>query len=138
MVEVPGIGERGARQLSRQMLAEVIEPRIEELYSLVQAELRRSGYEDLLSSGIVITGGSSSMQGMVELGEEIFHMPVRIGQPQYHGGLAEVVRNPRHATAVGLLLLGLLEQRQHAVEQAQISSFSGLLERMKNWFKGNF
>ena len=138
MVEVPGIGERGARQLSRQMLAEVIEPRIEELYSLVQAELRRSGYEDLLSSGIVITGGSSSMQGMVELGEEIFHMPVRIGQPQYQGGLAEVVRNPRHATAVGLLLLGLLEQRQHAVEQAQISSFSGLLERMKNWFNGNF
>ena len=138
MVEVPGIGERGARQLSRQMLAEVIEPRIEELYSLVQAELRRSGYEDLLSSGIVITGGSSSMQGMVELGEEIFHMPVRIGQPQYQGGLAEVVRNPRHATAVGLLLLGLLEQRQHAVAQAQISSFSGLLERMKNWFKGNF
>jgi cell division protein FtsA len=65
-------------------------------------------------------------------------MPVRIGQPQYQGGLAEVVRNPRHATAVGLLLLGLLEQRQHAVEQAQISSFSGLLERMKNWFKGNF
>jgi cell division protein FtsA len=135
---VPGIGERGARQLSRQMLAEVIEPRIEELYSLVQAELRRSGYEDLLSSGIVITGGSSWMQGMVELGEEIFHMPVRIGQPHYQGGLAEVVRNPRHATVVGLLLLGLQEQRQHAVAQAQISSFSGLLERMKNWFKGNF
>ena len=138
MVEVPGIGERGARQLSRQMLAEVIEPRIEELYSLVQSELRRSGYEDLLSSGIVITGGSSSMQGMVELGEEIFHMPVRIGQPQYQGGLSEVVRNPRHATAVGLLLLGLQERRHHAQTQAQISSFSGLLERMKNWFKGNF
>ena len=117
---------------------EVIEPRIEELYSLVQSELRRSGYEDLLSSGIVITGGSSSMEGMVELGEEIFHMPVRIGQPQYHGGLSEVVRNPRHATAVGLLLLGLQERRQHDITQAQITSFGGLLERMKNWFKGNF
>jgi cell division ATPase FtsA len=112
MVEVPGIGERGPRLLSRQTLAEVIEPRIEELYALVQSELRRSGYEDLLSSGIVITGGSSSMRGMVELGEEIFHMPVRIGQPLYHGGLSEVVRNPRYSTAVGLLLLGLQEQRQ--------------------------
>ena len=138
MVEVPGIGERSARQLSRQTLAEVIEPRIEELYSLVQAELRRSGYEELLSSGIVLTGGSSSMQGMVELGEEIFHMPVRIGQPQYYGGLAEVVRNPRYATAVGLLLLGLQQQRQHDLAQAQLGSVAGLIERMKNWFKGNF
>ncbi|HLA32122.1 MAG TPA: cell division protein FtsA [Pseudomonas sp.] len=138
MVEVPGIGERGPRQLSRQTLAEVIEPRTEELYSLVQSELRRSGYEDLLSSGIVITGGSSSMQGMVELGEEIFHMPVRIGQPQYHGGLSEVVRNPRYATAVGLLLLGLQQQRQYELTQAQIGSLHGLIERMKSWFKGNF
>src|SRR5512141_1245324 len=120
MVEVPGIGERGPRQLSRQTLAEVIEPRIEELYSLVQAELRRSGYEELLSSGIVLTGGSSSMQGMVELGEEIFHMPVRIGQPQYQGGLSEVVRNPRYSTAVGLLLLGLQQQRQQQLAQANI------------------
>ena len=138
MVEVPGIGERSARQLSRQTLAEVIEPRIEELYSLVQAELRRSGYEELLSSGIVLTGGSSSMQGMVELGEEIFHMPVRIGQPQYHGGLAEVVRNPRYATAVGLLLLGVQQQRQHNLAHAQLGSLAGLIDRMKSWFKGNF
>src|SRR6476660_8974436 len=138
MIEVPGIGERASRELSRKTLAEVIEPRVEELYSLVQAELRRSGYEELLSSGIVITGGSSLMQGMVELGEEIFHMPVRIGQPQYHGGLAEVVRNPRYATAVGLLLLGLQQQRQHDLAQAQLGSVAGLIERMKNWFKGNF
>jgi cell division protein FtsA len=116
----------------------VIEPRIEELYSLVQSELRRSGYEDLLSSGIVITGGSSSMQGMVELGEEIFHMPVRIGQPQYRGALAEVVRNPRYATAVGLLLLGLQQQRQQQIAQANVGSLQGLIERMKSWFKGNF
>ena len=113
MVEVPGIGDRGSRQLSRQTLAEVIEPRVEELYSLVQSELRDSGYEELLSSGIVLTGGSSVMQGMVELGEEIFHMPVRLGEPHYHGGLSDVVRNPRYATAVGLLLLGLQERRQH-------------------------
>jgi len=86
----------------------------------------------------VLTGGSSSMQGMVELGEEIFHMPVRIGQPQYHGGLAEVVRNPRYATAVGLLLLGVQQQRQHHLAHAQLGSLAGLIDRMKSWFKGNF
>jgi len=138
MVEVPGVGERGSRDLSRKTLAEVIEPRVEELYSLVQAELRRSGYEDLLSSGIVITGGSSMMQGMVELGEEIFHMPVRVGQPNYSGGLAEVVRHPRYSTGVGLLLAGMQQYRQREIAQMQISSFQHLMERMKTWFKGNF
>ena len=138
MIEVPGVGERGSRQLSRKTLAEVIEPRVEELYSLVQSELRRSGYEELLSSGIVITGGSSAMQGMVELGEEIFHMPVRIGQPNDVGGLAEVVRKPRYSTAVGLLLAGMQQHRQHQIARMQISSFQQLLERMKSWFTGNF
>ena len=138
MIEVPGVGDRGSRELSRKTLAEVIEPRVEELYSLVQAELRRSGYEELLSSGIVLTGGSSAMQGMVELGEEIFHMPVRIGQPNYSGGLAEVVRNPRYSTGVGLLLSGMQEQRQQQLARMQITSFQQLLERMKNWFTGNF
>jgi len=138
LVEVPGLGDRGPRQMSRQTLAEVIEPRVEELYSLVQAELRRSGHEELLSSGIVITGGSSSMQGMVELGEEIFHMPVRIGVPRYQGGLSEVVRHPRYATAVGLLLLGLQQQRQHRLVHAQTGAARRVLERMKSWFTGNF
>ena len=138
MVEVPGVGERSARELSRKTLAEVIEPRVEELYSLVQAELRRSGYEDLLSSGVVLTGGSSIMQGMVELGEEIFHMPVRVGQPNYTGGLAEVVRHPRYSTGVGLLLAGMQQYRQREIAQMQISSFQHMVERMKAWFKGNF
>jgi cell division protein FtsA len=138
MIEVPGVGERGPRQLSRKTLAEVIEPRVEELYSLVQAELRRSGYEELLSSGIVITGGSSGMQGMVELGEEIFHMPVRVGQPQYSGALAEVVRNPRYSTGMGLLLAGLQRHRQNEIARMQIGSFQQLVERMKSWFTGNF
>jgi cell division protein FtsA len=100
--------------------------------------LRRSGFEDLLSSGIVITGGSSTMRGMVELGEEIFHMPVRIGQPQYHASLAEVVRHPRYATAVGLLLLGQQQQRQQQLAQMQVSPLQQAIERMRNWFKGNF
>jgi cell division protein FtsA len=138
MIEVPGIGDRSARQLSHKTLAEVIEPRVEELYSLVQAELRRSGYEELLSSGVVLTGGSSAMQGMVELGEEIFHMPVRVGMPQYDGGLAEVVKSTRNATGVGLLLSGVNERRQHDIARQQVSSLQHVFERMKNWFTGNF
>ncbi|HXF66883.1 MAG TPA: cell division protein FtsA [Burkholderiales bacterium] len=138
MVEVPGLGERGPRQLSRKTLAEVIEPRVEELYSLVQAELRRSGYEELLSSGVVITGGTSVMQGMVELGEEIFHMPVRVGHPNYHGALAEYVRHPRFSTGVGLLLAGLQQHRQRELARLQGGSLRQVLERMKSWFTGNF
>ncbi|MGH8599520.1 MAG: cell division protein FtsA, partial [Burkholderiales bacterium] len=137
MVEVPGVGERSPRQLSRKTLAEVIEPRVEELYALVQSELRRSGYEELLSSGIVLTGGSSLMRGMVELGEEVFHMPVRIGQPNYNGSLADVVRNPRYATCVGLLLAGMQQRQQHQAARMKISSFRQILERMRAWFQGN-
>jgi cell division protein FtsA len=137
-VEVPGVGDRAARQLSRKTLAEVIEPRVEELYSLVQSELRRSGYEELLSSGVVITGGSGVMRGMVELGEEVFHMPVRIGHPAYSGSLAEVVRHPRYSTAVGLLLAGAQEYRNQELARMQVSTFRQVLGRMRNWFTGNF
>ena len=136
MIEVPSVGDRGPRQLSRQTLAEVIEPRVEELYSLAQAELRRSGFEELVSSGIVLTGGSSMMQGMVELGEEVFHMPVRLGLPQYIGGLSEVVRNPRYATAVGLLLAGLEQYQRHQLVRMQSSSMQQVLDKMKSWFQG--
>ena len=138
MIEVPGVGDRGTKQLSRKTLAEVIEPRVEELYSLVQSELRRSGYEELLSSGIVLTGGSSMMQGMVELGEEIFHMPVRVGQPSYNGGLAEVVRHPRYSTAMGLLIEGMQQYRIQEIAHTQTGAFQQLMDRMKAWFKGNF
>jgi cell division protein FtsA len=137
MVEVPGLGDRGPRQLSRQTLAEVIEPRVEELYSLVRDELQRSGYLELLSSGIVLTGGSSTMLGMVELGEEIFHMPVRLGVPRYQGGLAHVVRNPRYATVVGLLLEGVT-QTQRGIVSRQGSSFKQVMGRMREWFQKNF
>jgi cell division protein FtsA len=137
MIEVPGIGDRPPRTLSKQTLAEFIEPRMEELYSLVQAELRRSGFEELLSSGIVITGGSAAMQGMVELGEEVFHMPVRMGWPRYEGGLADVMHNPRYATCMGLLMAGL-EARGRDAPKLSGSSFKDILERMKSWFKGNF
>lgn len=138
LLSVPGVGEREVRMLSRQTLAEVIEPRVEELYMLVQAELRRSGYENLLSSGIVITGGSSAMQGMVELGEEIFHIPVRLGLPSYVGGLSDVVKTPRFSTGVGLLLYGFEQHQRHQAARLRSNSFSDVLGRMKEWFKGNF
>ena len=136
MIEVPSVGDRGVRQLSRQTLAEVIEPRVEELYSLAQAELRRSGFEELISSGIVLTGGSSMMQGMVDLGEEVFHMPVRLGMPQYIGGLSEVVRNPRYATGLGLLLAGLEQYQRHQLVRMQSSSLQQVFDKMKSWFQG--
>ncbi len=138
MVEVPGVGERGSKKMSRQTLAEVIEPRVEELYSLIQAELRRSGFEELISSGIVITGGSAAMQGMVELGEEVFHMPVRLGLPSYAGGLSEVIRNPRYSTGVGLLMAGLSQHQRQQIEKMQSGSFKQIVGRMKKWFETNF
>ncbi len=138
IIEVPGVGERGPRKLSRQMLAEVIEPRIEELYTLAQAELRRSGLEELLSSGIVLTGGSAMLAGMVELGEEVFHLPVRIGVPAYVGGLADVVRSPRYATAVGLLLDGREQYLRAELAREQGKGLGNVGEKMKQWFKANF
>jgi len=136
MIEVPGIGERAPRSMSRQTLAEVIEPRVEELYSLVQQVLRESGFEELLSSGVVLTGGSAVMHGMVELGEEIFHMPVRMGVPRYSGGLADVVRAPRYATAVGLLQEGASQVQQGKLSR-QTGSVKAVLVRMRE-FQRNF
>jgi cell division protein FtsA len=138
MIEVPGVGDRGPRELSRQTLAEVIEPRVEELYSLIQRELRSSGLEELLSSGIVITGGSSLMKGMVELGEEVFHMPVRVGLPNYTGALSEVVRNPRYSTAMGLLMAGMDQVKRDRHAKMQGAGFKEIFDKMKSWFKGNF
>src|SRR5207247_1874154 len=131
VIEVPGVGDRGPRKLSRQMLAEVIEPRIEELYTLAQAELRRSGFEELLSSGIVLTGGSALLAGMVELGEEVFHLPVRVGVPAYAGGLSDVVRSPRYATAVGLLLDGREAYLRNEAARAQGQGLGYGAERMQ-------
>jgi cell division protein FtsA len=138
IIEVPGVGERGPRKLSRPMLAEVIEPRIEELYTLAQAELRRSGFEELLSSGIVLTGGTALLQGMTELGEEVFHLPVRVGVPVYVGGLSDVVRSPRFATAVGLLLEGREQFLRGEAARAAATGLAGTAQRMKQWFKANF
>ncbi|MCU0869793.1 MAG: cell division protein FtsA [Burkholderiales bacterium] len=138
MIEVPGVGDREPRSMSRQTLAEVIEPRVEELFGLIQAELRRTGYEDLLSSGIVLTGGTAAMQGMVELGEEVFHLPVRLGIPRYDGPLADYVRSPRSATGVGLLQVAMEEQRRREATKLSAGSFSQVFQRMRHWFSSNF
>jgi len=136
-IEVPSVGDRPPRRLARQTLAEVVEPRYDELFGLVLAELRRSGFENLIASGVVLTGGSSKMEGVIELAEEVFHMPVRLGVPQFVTGLTEVVSNPIHATGVGLLLFAR-EQRRKGVEGANVNGFSAVLARLKSWFDGHF
>jgi len=137
-LEVPGLGDRAPRMLSRQALAAVIEPRIEELFSLVHQVIRESGYEELLSSGVVLTGGTSLLPGMVDLAEDIFLKPVRIGMPDYTGGLADVVRSPRYSTAVGLLAEARLQRLRGRKVAEQSGSFKETLRRMKEWFLGNF
>ena len=138
-LEVPGLGDRGPRMLSRQALAGVIEPRVEEIFSLVQQVVRDSGYEELLSSGVVLTGGASLMPGMVELGEDIFLKPVRLGLPQYSGPLADMARSPRNSTAMGLLLEALTQRQRGArAGGGKTSSAGGLFTRVRDWFAGNF
>ena len=139
-IKVPSVGDRAPRDLSRQSLAEVVEPRYDELFTLVQAELRRSGYEDMVPAGVVLTGGTSKMEGVVELAEEIFHMPVRVGYPQTVRGLNDIVRNPIYATSVGLLQYGM-EHRNDGGKTSSAKS-SGTSEsfwsRVKAWLQSNF
>ena len=137
-IEVPSVGDRPPRRLARQTLAEVVEPRYEELMTLVQAELRRSGFEDLVAAGMVLTGGSSKMEGLVELAEEILHMPVRVGAPASIIGLGEVVRNPIYSTGAGLLLFGQRNASTRQGDGVSEGGFRAVLERMKSWFQGNF
>lgn len=136
-IKVASIGDRPSRTLSRQTLAEVIEPRYEELLHLIHAELRRSGFDHLLAGGIVMTGGSSKVEGLIDLAEEVFHMPVRLGIPQLVTGMAEVINNPIHATGVGLLLFGL-ENGASNEQSRGGGSFREIWGRMKSWFQGNF
>ncbi|MFZ8913740.1 MAG: cell division protein FtsA, partial [Pseudomonadales bacterium] len=138
-IQVPGVGDKPPRALSRQALAEVVEPRYDELFQLVQAELRRSGFEDLLAAGIVLTGGSSKIEGVVELAEEIFHKPVSLGMPRNVAGLADIVRNPIYATGVGLLLYGQeLERRRLERGEAPPVMKGSFVDRMREWLRQNF
>jgi cell division protein FtsA len=137
MIDIPTMSERPGRHLSKRALAEVVEARYEELFSLVAAEIRRSGLEDLIAAGIVLTGGASKVEGAVELAERVFKMPVRLGLPQYVTGLPEVINNPAYATSVGLLLYAM-QQRDTSRDVLTQPSLKNLWIRMKSWFQGNF
>ncbi len=135
IIDVPSIGDRSPRQITAQNLAEIIEPRYEELMLLVQAEIRRSGNEDMIAAGIVLTGGSSKVMGLIELAEEIFHMPVRMGGPENVTGLTEVIKNPMHSTGVGLLMYGKDHQGLTRSIDAEDEHW---IVKIKSWFQGNF
>lgn len=138
-IKVPSVGDRQPRDLSRQALAEVVEPRYDELFTLVQAELRRSGYEDLIAAGIVLTGGTSKMEGVIELAEEIFHMPVRLGAPQNIRGLSDIVNNPIYSTGVGLLIYAMKQQQAGGRAGSSTKESQGsLLSKIKKIFQSNF
>jgi cell division protein FtsA len=137
-IKVPSVGDRAARSLSRQALAEVVEPRYEELFTLVQSELSRSGFEDLMPGGIVLTGGTAKMEGVVELAEEIFHMPVRLGAPQNITGLTDIVNNPIYSTGVGLLQYALKQHQGDTHTAPSSDADIGILGKLKKMFQGEF
>jgi cell division protein FtsA len=137
-VEVPGLGDRAPRMLSKQALAGVIEPRVEEIFSLVQQVIRESGYEEVLSSGIVLTGGSAVMPGMVELGEDIFLKPVRRGVPKYTGALSDMVSQPRVATVMGLMEEARLARLRGFKVSQKKGSMNNAFTRFKDFIVGNF
>lgn len=136
-IKVPGVGDKPAKELSRQALAEVVEPRYDELFTLIQAELRRSGFEDLIAAGIVLTGGASKMEGVIELAEEIFHMPVSLGSPRDVAGLKDIVRNPVYATGVGLLQYGMQQEEEQPKRGTGLRP-GGAFARLRKWFGENF
>jgi cell division protein FtsA len=137
-IEVPSVGDRPPRKLSRQRLADIVQPRYEELLTFVLKELRRSGYEERIPAGVVLTGGSSNMEGLAELAEEIFHLQVRIGSPQYVSGLVDIVKNPIHATGVGLLLFSRDDNKSLALNaNGGGMQLNSIWENMKGWFQQN-
>ena len=137
-IEVPSVGDRPPRRLARQTLAEVVEPRYEELFALVREELRRSGFDQMIAAGVVLTGGSAKMEGVIDLAEEIFHAPVRLGLPQGVSGLVDVVRNPIHSTGVGLLLFGRETYLRQGRRVVGGNGMRSVVDRMRAWFQGNF
>ncbi|NCA68553.1 MAG: cell division protein FtsA [Sphingobacteriia bacterium] len=137
-IDVPSIGDRPPRRLSRQTLAEVVEPRYEELLTLLHNELRRSGFEDMVAGGVVLTGGSAKMEGLIELAEEVFRMPVRLGMPQHVIGMDEVVNNPIYSTGVGLLMYARQHRFVRRPELSESRGLRGVWTRMRSWFQGNF
>jgi cell division protein FtsA len=138
MIDIPTVGDRTGRNISKRALAEVVEARYEELFSMVSSEIHRSGLEDSIVAGIVLTGGASKVQNAVELAERVFKVPVRLGAPQHIMGLNSVMNNPIYATGVGLLLYGMQQQNDNQRENFTQPTINSLWGRMKGWFQGNF
>src|SRR5690606_16807553 len=134
LIEVPGLGDRDVRRVKRQTLGAVIEPRIEELFMMVQQVVRDSGYEDLIASGVVLTGGTALMPGIVELAEDVFLKPVRVAVPDYRGSLADMVRNPRFSTVMGLLTEARVQRLRGGKIKQQNGTLKDIISRMKEWF----
>ena len=138
MIAVPAVGEQAEKEVSLQLLTHVLEARYEELFSLISAELRRSGFEQLISSGIVLTGGASKIAGLSRLAESVFQTSVRIGTPQHISGMSEIIDNPIHATGVGLLISGQKQAEQPRINMPMQQSVKTVMGRIKSWFQGNF
>jgi cell division protein FtsA len=137
-IEVPSVGGRSDRIVSRQILSEIIEPRVEEIFTLIKQEIAKSGYEDMIASGVVLTGGSTLLEGMPELAEQIFNLPVRRGVPKGIGGLVDVVKNPLHATGVGLVLYGSRNQGSRIFKNREDNVYHKVKERMREWIEEIF
>ncbi len=134
-IEVPGMGGRKPRTLPRQILAEILEPRMEEIFTLIQREIFRAGMESYMTSGSVLTGGSSLLEGVIEVAETILNLPTRLGKPQGISGLVDVVNNPMYATGVGLVIYGAKNQTAKKFRIRDTNIFNRIVNRMKNWFK---
>ncbi|MFO7784046.1 MAG: cell division protein FtsA [Thermodesulfobacteriota bacterium] len=135
-VEIPGVGGRKPRVLARKILGEILEPRVEEIFTLIQNELVRSGFADSINSGVVVTGGSAELSGIAEMAEAVFKAPSRIGYPRRIKGLVEVVNKPMYATAVGLVLYGAKRRREGKKFRIRDTNIFGrVMDRMKRWFK---
>ncbi len=135
MIEVPGMGGRKPRKLSRQILGEILEPRMEEIFTLVQREIYRAGMENVMASGLVLTGGSALLDGVTDVAESIFNLPTRLGKPRGIGGLVDVVNNPMYATGVGLVMYGARNQSANKFRIRDANIFNRVMTRMKRWFK---
>jgi len=134
-IEIPSVGGRSPRPMPRQVMAQILEPRVEELFEMIRDELQRSGFQELVAAGMVLTGGSSLLEGMVELAEDIFDIPVRLGRPQGVGGLVDVVSSPMYATGVGLILYGhRYRQSSQSIKSSDGNAFGRLWKRMRGWF----
>ncbi len=134
-IEIPSVGGRDPRPMPRQVMAQILEPRVEELFEMIKNELQRSGYQELVAAGLVLTGGSSLLEGMVELAEDIFDMPVRLGRPHGVGGLVDVVSSPIYATGVGLILYGQrYRQNRLNIRSGEHNILARVWKHMRSWF----